>query len=344
MKSIDGRIDGINNAIQHSKLRYILFRVFTDSNANHGYKYLTSDIYTSPVDLKNGSWDLTLGSVSRLRDGFLSPIFVEIKSSFNDSAILVKEIVDKIRKTELLMDNGEEEVILSQIAETGKDGLKIDRTNLEYVIFIPGRLSGKLVDYITATSKEWDNKTGVIVWAYDKKNADGDVIIIPYSHRPQVKTCRNMDKADCKLCLCVHGDSNLLNYLKNVDDQELELGRIMPSRHKYVDPVVNIISILSVGKLFKKTDKNLGEKDLIKRMSEFFHEFMVFPTQDELDYLFALMIRGKIILKTKGPFPSYHLNGDILDALGEEKILIEEVIKRAVKNKLPQTFLEQFIK
>jgi hypothetical protein len=338
----EARAESVRHAIQHSKMRYILYRVFTDTNANHGYVYLTSDLYTSPTELKKGSWDLTLGDARLLGEGKLSPIFIEIKSSFKDNEKLVKEIVEKIQNTELLIDQGNEKVILDQIAETGQDGLELERTDLEYVIFIPGSLSKSLIDYITKTSKDWKNKTGLVVWSYDKKDADGDVIHIPYFHRDDVKFCRNKEESSCNLCLCVHGNKKILNYLKNSDKQELEKGRIMPSRHKYVDPVVNIISILSVGKLFKKTEKCLGQRDLTNRMRSFFHGFRIFPTQEELDFLFSLMFRAKIILGSKGPIKTFHLNKIIADALGDERNLTEEIINRTVKYKLPQTFLEQF--
>lgn len=338
----EARAASVKDAIQHSKLRYILYRIFTDTNAKHEYTYLTSDLYTSSTELMKGSWDLTLGNLPLLREGKVSPVFVEIKSSFNDNEKLVREIAEKIQNTELLIEQGKEKVILEQIAEAGRDGLELVRTNLEYVIFIPGSLSNRLIDYVTTTKKDWKNKTGLVIWSYDRKNADGDVIHIPYLHRANIKVCSHKEKSECSLCLCIHGNSKLLNYLKNTDEQELEKGRIMPSRQKYVDPVVNILSILSVGKLFRKSEKNLGQRDLTNRMKSFFHEFRIYPTQDELDFLFSLMFRGKIILKTKGPITTYHLNGDISNALGDEYKLTEEVINRTVKYKLPQTFLEQF--
>lgn len=342
MKSGKGREESIRDAVQHSKFKYILFRVFTDTEANHGYTYLTSDLYTSSSELKKGSWDLTIGNIELLAKGILSPIFIEIKSSFNDNEKLVKEIVDKIKTTEQLLEDGKEKIIIDQIAQSGPDGLVMEKTNLEYAIFIPGRLSNSLIDYISDTSKEWDNKTGVVLWSLEKKDADGDAIIIPYSHRSQVKTCRNVDKTDCKLCLCLHGQQKLLRYFKNAKEQELEIARIMPSRHKYVDPVVNIISILSFGKLFKKSEKNLGKPDLIKRMEDFFHDFSIFPNIQELEYIFFLMTRGRILLKTKGPIQTFHLNSEVSGVLGDEKLLIEEVVKRAVEKNLPQTFLDQF--
>ena len=105
---------------------------------------------------------------------------------------------------------------------------------------------------------------------------------------------------------------------------------------------MNTISILSVGKLFRKSGKNLGQRDLNNRMRTVFHEFMIFPTQGELDFLLSVMMMGKIILKTRSPITTYHLNGDIADALGDEHNLAEEIVNRTVKYKLSQTFLEQF--
>ncbi|AKA47888.1 hypothetical protein IX51_00950 [uncultured archaeon] len=319
--------------------------MFNDENATHGHAYLASDIFTSLEDKKDGSWDLLICEIEGLVKNEIHPIFIEVKSTFEDNEKLVGEIVAKIKKTEELAKNNVQDLILSQISAVDPKKFTMRWDKAEYVVFIPGRLSMGIVDYIASNSKKWKNKTGLVIWSYDKGDTERDVIQIPYNHRNDIKTCRNIDNAKCNLCLCNHYSSKMASFFRHVDKQELEKPRIMPSKHKYVDPVVNIISILHVGKLFRSNEKNLTLNDIKERVKRFFIDYSIELDKQEIEFLIYLMNRGKIILKTKGdPMGAYHLNKDIADALEDEKLLTEEIVKRTVNNKLPDTFLEQFDK
>lgn len=182
-----------------------------------------------------------------------------------------------------------------------------------------------------------------VIWGYNFQGTHTQVISIPYSGRQGIKTCKNTNAQGCIICLCIHQDRNLMGFLTNLQSQFLEAPRIIPSARKYLDPAINLISILSYGEVFRKEDKNITEFDLKDRINKFLSKFYISLTQDEISRIFGEMLIAGIIIPTRGsPIPSYHLTSSIRrNITANEGDLIADVTRRAIR-KLHTRPLAQF--
>lgn len=270
------------------------------------------------------------------------PIFVEIKSSFDDAATLIEDLRNKISLTKEIILNSPQ-VITSQILQDQSGEIIFEFSDAEFVIFTEGTYVQTLVDYIDSAVNN-GNKMDLVIWGYNFQNSHTQVISIPYIRRRGIKTCKNTGEQDCKICLCIHRDKTLMTFLTNLQSQLLESPGIIPSARKYLDPAVNIISILSYGEVFQKEDRNITESDLKERTKKFLSEFYISLSEDEIDRIFGEMRVAGIILPTRGsPIPSYHLTTSIRkDLTSSEDNLVINVTKRAIRKLRHNSTLDQF--
>jgi hypothetical protein len=324
--------------IEHQLLKSVLFRTFTRSDPPTGYVFAGQDIDLNPTQGR-GSWDVLL--ISDNVTDVSPPLFVEIKSSFDNAATLIEELRNKISLTREIISKSPQ-TITTQILQDKPSEISFNFSDAEFVIFTEGTYVQDLIDYIDSNINH-GNKMSLVVWGYNFQNSRTQVISIPYIRRPAIKTCKNTGEQGCVICLCIHRDKVLMNFLTDFESQVLESPKIIPSARKYVDPAVNIISILSYGEVFQKEDKNITEFDLKDRISKFLSKFYVSITQDEINRIFDELLITGIILPTRGsPVPSYHLTSSIRRSMtANEKELIADVTKRAIR-KLHTRTLDQF--
>ena len=135
-----------------------------------------------------------------------------------------------------------------------------------------------------------------------------------------------------------------MDFLTNLRYQLLEAPRIIPSARKYLDPAINIISILSYGEVFRKEDKNITELDLKDRINKFLSKFYILLSEEELSRILGELKIASIILHSRGsPIPSYHLTSIIRkNTTSNEDALIADVTKRAIRKLHHTRTLDQF--
>ncbi len=335
----ENRRKSIEKVIEHQKLKSVLFKTFTRDKPETGYFFAGQDIDLDQSS-NRGSWDLVLIS-SETHD--TSPlIFIEIKSSFDSPSDLMIDIKNKISLTKKIIRESPD-VIISQILQNNSLNQTLTLKNAEFVIFLPGSYSQQLLDYVTNYLTKSDEQINLIIWSYNLEGTEDKAILIPYCRRPKIKVCKNTTEKDCEICLCLHEDRKLMDFLIHTNSQKLEMPRIIPSARKYLDPAVNIISVLSYGEVFRKEDLNITEPDIKARITSFLSDFYITSPDDEADHLFGNMKKAKIIRQNvRLPIPSFHLIGRVKRKASNEKELMDEVSKRAAKYLPPTRTLDQF--
>ena len=332
------RRDSINDHIEHQKLKSVLYRTFTRTEPDNGYFFTGQDIDPNPGQ-KRGSWDVVF--VSNNSEDSSPPIFVEVKSRFNSASELIAELESKISQTMSILTESPRD-LYSQILEHFDNELPPQFLHPEFVIFTQGTFADSLLSYI-GSGGEVNHKINLIVWSYGFVNSHMNVISIPYADRTGIKTCKNTNEQTCNICLCNHEDKTLMSFLRDLNNQLLEGPRIIPSARKYVDPAVNILSVLSYGEVFTKEDKHFTIQDLRDKIGSFLLKFSIRSLEAEVTDLINDMIITRIILPSKGfPIEAYHLNSAIKNIISNEEALITDVAKRAIKYLKGTTTLDQF--
>ncbi len=254
----------------------------------------------------------------------------------------MEDIRSKVSQTMEIIQNSPQD-LESQILQDRADNLSLNFSESEFVIFVPGYKADPILNYVDNNTNV-NQKMNLVIWSYNLLDTHTNVISIPYIARPKIKICRNTDQQSCSICLCIHQNKKLMNFLRNGQQQLLEAPKIIPSARKYIDPAINIISILSYGEVFPKEDKNITEADIKERINEFLSKFYIYPKPDEIDRIFGELVKTGIIIRTKGsPIRSYHLPNSIRKNMtANESDLIADVTKRAI-NKLSIRSLDQFL-
>ena len=331
------RLKSASVDLQHSKMKYIVYSCFSRGDVAHSYRYFASEINTKIPYSNEGSWDLVLVNTEKLRTGLLSLIFVEIKSQFSDSEKLISELSQKIQYTMELIEDGNGQVITDQLSPKNSRMLKIDKSSLEFAIFIPSIDETKLIDYIDSSQKEYSNQVGFVIWTLANVNSDRQAITIPYLKRGNVKICSNIMESSCKLCYCRHNDPALTRWFENSREQNIVGGGIMLPKlsQNWSDPVIAIISILISGRIFISHEKYLTSEDLINRIEDLYKNCNITVTSQEVKSYIDYMEKMRILIKDK-QFPSrpYHLNSTVKELLNSRDRLLQDIVFRAVKRKI----------
>lgn len=289
------------------------------------------------LDTKRGSWDvLLLGDNFELKS---PPIFVEIKSSFDNPSDLIAALKEKIILTNEIIKNSRDSITSQMLGNQGEE-VKTNFDKAEFVLFTPGAHAQRLLEYVTS-HQDLDEKISFVIWGYNFQDSHTKVIWIPYSRRPNIKTCKNTNELDCKVCLCIHEDKTLMQFITDLRSQSLESARIIPSKRKDLDRAINIISVLSYGEVFPRKEKHITETDIKDRINSFLSKFYILPNEDVAGRLLGEMIKAGILIRSGGlPLVSYHLSSSV--STSNEDVLIEEVSKRAIRKLHDTRTLEEF--
>jgi hypothetical protein len=81
----------VKRELEHSRLEYIIYRVFSRANNSHPYAYASSDIRIQDNGERDGAWDILLLDKVALDDNRFKPIFIEVKSIVSSAADVMGE-------------------------------------------------------------------------------------------------------------------------------------------------------------------------------------------------------------------------------------------------------------
>jgi hypothetical protein len=162
--------------------------------------------------------------------------------------------------------------IIGQIPE------EVDPQNLtldepEFVLFLPSNSYHQVYKRIMLESPTPDpNGRPIILWSLDNLDTSTRCISIPYADDKGVSKCKNIIKNGKPFIICKHDNDELTNWIKASGSQKLgTLGGIMPSGKGFTDIAVNIMAILTTGRVFNNSVDKLSRADITSKIGIFFY-------------------------------------------------------------------------
>lgn len=337
ISAITTRLEHAKTELRHSKMKYILYAGFSRSDVNHTYRYTSSEMSIKSDRSNKGSWDIVIADTNEMKRGSFVPVFVEVKSQYSDNEKLISDLIQKISDTRKLIENDDGALLIDQIPTYQGNGLKVNKDRIEFAIFLPSSGATGLIDYIDKFGKSVSEKIGIVIWTLENVNPDEQAIGIPYISRNKVKSTQNIGESECSLCYCRHNDNALTRWFEQTSNQRLERGGLLPPKltMKWVDPAVAVTILLASGRIFRVNEKYLTKRDLVDRFKDLYNEFKVEIKDEEIDSYVSYMERMGILRKEKGiPLEPFRLNTATRGLLRKNEGLLEDVVARAVKNKV----------
>lgn len=330
---------------RHAKAKYVLYDAFTRGNVNHPYRYIASELGVKEDGSPYGSWDIVLANIDDLRRGYLTPIFVEVKTRFNDNEHLVADLIKKIDETEELISSGNLSFLINQISQTVSGQLTFSK-DIEYALFIPSQNSTSLIDYIRRYAKKTDFAIGIVLWVLDNTEFDGDTISIPYLTSNGTKICRNVRKSnspihEINICLCKHNNESLNRWFQSGRAQGIQIGGTLPPRLRryWTNPASAITVILTSGKVIHSHETYITKEDLFKRIKELYDSYKVPSEEDDIrSYVSLMEVLGIVKVAKDIPLKPLQVNKGILKLLRDGDSLLDEIVKRTSKKKIDASF------
>jgi len=316
-------------------MEYIIYKAFSRKNNVHAYVYVTSDILINKDGERDGAWDILLIDQVALDSLKFKPIFIEVKSSFKDAKEVLCKMMAKIDLTlSLLLSQPGVDQILSQIPEEVYNPPKLTVENPEFVIFSPSHFYHRIHKRAIKQYASADVKNNpIILWSYENSGVLSHCISIPYVDESNIVKCKNITNMNNSVNLCKHNDDNLLNWIKSCSDQNLgAMGGVMPSGNGFTDISVNIVAILASGRIINSHKGKLGKSDIISNIRNFFNIYRIKVSDEFISQIFDVMVKCKIFSSNNDPLHTYSLNSKISGKSKQVDVLIEEIVKRLVKN------------
>jgi hypothetical protein len=316
-------------------MEYIIFKAFSRKNNVHSYVYVTSDVLTRKDGAREDAWDILLVDKTGLDSMKFKPIFVEVKSSFEDAKKVLCEMMIKINLTlSLLNSRSGVDQILAQIPEEVDNPPKLAIESPEFVIFFPSNFYNRIYKRAIKQSVSVNKKNNpIILWSYENSGALSHCISIPYADEINILKCKNITKKHNSVILCKHNDDNLLKWVKSCSDQNLgAMGGIMPSGNGFTDMAVNLVAIFASGRVMNGQMGKIGKSDIISKIRNFFGIYRIKVSDDFINRIFEAMVKCKIISSNNDLLHTYSLNGKISRNSKQVDVLIEDIVKRLVKN------------
>jgi len=331
---LNKRLEAVKRDIEHSKLKYVLFNVFSREN-HHGFVFVSSDLSLSRSSDDRVSWDIVIAKIDEEKE-VISPIFIEVKSTIGKGNIksdVIEELEKKVNLTKSLLNSEEgTKFIINQLAGKEISGPKLSIENPEYVIFFPSYDAKKFINYLNSSTKVDSSRIPLIVWSLEVFNSSDHCIQITYDNNSGVSTCRNCESdKDNKVCLCLHSDSRLMEWLRNSKSQSLPKNfQIMPSFKGFGDTAINIVALLSMGQL--KAGRPYTDSEIVNGIKGMYEIYHINPTLEELERIKNVMIDSKILLRNRGSPSTYKVNSTISKTFGNQNDLVYHVVEKVVEN------------
>ena len=316
-------------------MEYIIYKAFSRGNNNHPYAYVSSDILTHNDGARDDAWDLLLIDKVALDSNVFKPVFIEVKSSVSDASATLSEMKSKIDLTNnLLRDKAGIDFIVGQIPEEVENPPDLTIGNPEFVIFSPSHYYHPVYRRASTVEEHPDpNGRPLILWSFENSSASSHCISIPYIHDNNVRKCRNIIRNGNSIVICKHDDDNLNNWLRSCAEQNLGApGGIMPSGNGFTDIAVNIVALLTTGRVLNSSTVKLGKADISNKMRTFFTTYRIFVSDQFIKKIIETMEACQIIMPNDDPMHTFSLNSTVAEKSKRADDLIEDVVKRLVKN------------
>ncbi len=317
-------------------MEHIIYNVFSRANSSHPYVYVFSDIRTDLTGAREGSWDILLIDRDAIGSNIFKPIFIEIKSSVADATKVTQEIATKIDNTvSLLQQSNGIDFILGQLPER-VDSSYMRVENPEFVLFISSNDYHPVYQRIICEHQiQGVKERPLILWSYETVNATGHCISIPYANDDHIRNCKNIDRNEQSFTLCRHGANGLNEWLASGGKQNIGVpGAIMPSNKDIVDISVNIIAILSSGKVFNRSMEKLSKADLKDRIRNFFGVYGIAVDESYTEEIISTMEKCHIIIRKNDPLQPFSLSKSVTKKTKKVEDLTNDIVSRVVKNNI----------
>lgn len=315
-------------------MEYIIYKVFSRGNNEHPYVYVSSDILTHQNGIRDGAWDILLVDKVALESNIFKPLFLEVKSSVSDARNVLDGVKTMIDDTlSLLSTQSGLNYIIGQIPE------EVDPPNLtvetpEFVVFSPSHYYHLIYRRVVMDSDPPDpNGRPIILWSFENSGASTNCISIPYVNDDHITKCKHVVRNGKSFVICKHDNEKLSEWIDACIGQNLgALGGIMPSGNGFTDIAVNIVAILTSGRVFNSSSDRLTMQDIRDKIRNFFTTYRIFVKDDFIDRIIKVMQTCQILMPTDDLFQSLSLNSTISDKMKKSDVLLEDVVKRLVKN------------
>lgn len=324
----------MKNELEHSRMEYIIYSVFSRANSIHPFAYVSSDILTHLNGVRNDAWDILLIDKVALDSNIFKPIFIEVKSSVGNAAEVLEDMRTKIDHTlNLLSTQKGLNYIIGQIPE------EIDPPNLtvdtpEFVVFTPSHYYHPLYRRsILKPSQPDPNGKPLILWSFENSGVSTNCISIPYTNDPNITKCKHLLKNGKSLIICKHDSDKLNDWINACNDQNLGAkGAIMPSGNGFTDIAVNIVAILTTGRVFNSSVDRLSKADIRDKIRNFFTIYRIFTTDKFVERIITVMEMCQILMPNNDLLTTYSLNTSVSEKTKKADDLVEDVVRRLVKN------------
>ncbi|MHB8559750.1 MAG: hypothetical protein ACYDAP_01085 [Thermoplasmataceae archaeon] len=316
-------------------MEYIIYKAFSRSNNNHPYAYVSSDVLTHKDGARDDAWDLLLVDKAALDSNVFKPVFIEVKSSVSDASATLSEMKSKIDLTNnLLRDKAGIDFIVGQIPEEVENPPDLTIENPEFVIFSPSHYYHSVYRRANMVEEHSDpNSIPLILWSFENSSASSHCISIPYIDENNVKKCKNILTNGNKFVVCKHDNDNLNSWLRSCAEQNLGAsGGVMPSGNGFTDIAVNIVALLTTGRVFNSSTLKLGKTDVSNKIRTFFTTYRIFVSDQFIKRIIETMEACQIIMPNYDPMHTFSLNNTVSEKSKRADYLIEDIVKRLVKN------------
>jgi hypothetical protein len=315
-------------------MEHIIYRVFSRGNNEHPYAYASSDILTRPNGVRDSAWDILLIDKVALDSNKFKPIFIEVKSSVSNAGEVLGDMKTKIDHTlALLRSQSGLNHILGQLPE------EVDPPNLsvetpEFVVFSPSHYYHPLYRRATLENQPPDpDGRPLILWSFENSGISSNCISIPYFDEPHVTKCRHITRNGKIFIVCKHDDDKLNDWINACTSQNLgTLGAIMPSGNGFTDIAVNILAILTTGRVFNSSVDKLSKADIRDKIKNFFNTYRILTRDEFIERIITVMETCQILMPNDDLLTTYSLNTSVSEKTKRADDLVEDIVKRLVKN------------
>lgn len=320
--------------LEHSRMEYIIYRVFSRGNNNQPYAYVSSDILTRSNGVRDDAWDILLLDKGALDHNIFKPIFIEVKSSVSNASDVLGDMRTKIDLTSNLLKNQQGlNYIIGQIPEeVDPPSLKVETP--EFVVFSPSIFYHPIYKRATLQPTTTDtNGRPLILWSFENSGVSSNCISIPYANDANITKCKHVVKDGRSFIVCKHNDDQLNDWINACKGQSLgALGAIMPSGNGFTDIAVNIVAILTTGRVFNSSIDRLTKADIRDKIRNFFTTYRIFILDEFIERIINVMETCQILIPNDDLLATYSLNSSVSEKTKKADDLVEDVVRRLVKN------------